>query len=246
MAGQTAYWGLETIGQPQAGETVLVSAAVGSVGSLVGQIAKAKGARAVAITSSPEKCKQALDTFGYDAVVSYKDEAGRNLSPAELTEKLKEACPDGIDVYFDNTGGDISEAVWPHYNLRARIIICGRIAAAHLKAGEKDTGLRDQGFMIANRIRKEGFLVFDHWHKAAEAVPQLAKWVQEGKITYQTDVMDGIENAPLKRFCFSWNRFPCFLVPQSMILSVWEDLSCQHHCHLPPSGRVFSNTLKKV
>jgi NADPH-dependent curcumin reductase CurA len=197
MAGQTAYWGLETIGQPKEGETVLVSAAVGSVGSLVGQIAKARGARVVGVTSSADKCQQALETFGYDAAIAYRDTDGRAFTPAELTAKIKEACPDGIDVYFDNTGGDISEAAWPLYNLRARIIICGRIAVSHLKPGEADIGLRDQGFMIASRIRKEGFLVFDHWHRAAEAVGPLAALVKEGKLNYQTDVMEGIENAPL-------------------------------------------------
>ena len=130
MPGMTAYFGLLKAGEPREGETVLVSACGGPVGSLVGQIAKINGCRAVGITSVEEKRRYAIDEFGFDEVVLYKDGQGNPLPKAALTERIGAACPEGVDVYFDNVGGDIYDATLPNFNIRGRIVVCGRVAAA--------------------------------------------------------------------------------------------------------------------
>lgn len=187
MNGVTAYFGLLDVGQPRAGETVVVSTAAGAVGSAVGQIAKIWGCRTVGIAGGPEKVRLCRDDFGYDAAIDYKAE--RDLDAA-----LARACPQGIDVYFDNTSGRISDAVLRHINKRARIVICG---TASLSSWDPwPTGPRVERHLLVKSARMEGFLVFDYEHRTQEAVPQLARWVREGKLRYREDILEGLEQAP--------------------------------------------------
>ncbi len=196
MPGMTAYFGLLKAGEPQEGETVLVSACGGPVGGLVGQIAKIKGCRAVGITSVDEKRRYAIDEFGFDEVVLYKDDQGNPLPKAALIERIGAACPEGVDVYFDNVGGDIYDATLPNFNIRGRIIVCGRVAAATLSDSSQDVGPRDNSTILVKRLRKQGFLVSDHAPNKVEALDQLTAWLEEGKVRHREDVVDGIERAP--------------------------------------------------
>lgn len=189
LTGLTAYFGLLDLGTPKAGETVVVSAGAGAVGSAVGRIAKIKGCRAVAIVGSDEKCRHAVEDLGFDAAVNYK-------SATPLTEQLRAACPKGIDVYFDNTGGPISDALLPLYNTFARIVICGRIAIAHLTDTNQDIGLRDHSVILVKRLRKFGLIVFDYADRYPEGIRTLAQWMRDGLMPYREDVLDGIANAP--------------------------------------------------
>ena len=187
MNGITAYFGLLDVGQPKAGETVVVSTAAGAVGSAVGQIAKIKGCRTVGIAGGAEKVRLCREEFGYDAAIDYKAE--RDLEAA-----LKRACPQGIDVYFDNTSGPISEAVLRHINKRARIVICGTASVASWDPWP--VGPRVERHLLVKSARMEGFLVFDYEHRTQEAVPQLAQWVREGKLRYREDILEGLDAAP--------------------------------------------------
>lgn len=191
VTGATAYFGLLDIGKPKPGETVVVSSGGSSVGATVAQLAKMKGCRTVAIVSTDEKAKRTRVEYGYDAAVSYRDK-----SVNELTEALRAACPDGVDVYFDNTGGDISEAVLDLYNDFARVVVCGRVAISHLPDTRLDRGRRDQNVVLTKRIRKQGFILFDYKGRMPEATLQLAKWTRQGKLKFQEDVLDGIDQAP--------------------------------------------------
>jgi len=187
MNGVTAYFGLLDIGQPKPGETVVVSTAAGAVGSAVGQIAKIKGCRAVGIAGGPEKARLCRAEFGYDAAIDYK-------STADLDAALAEACPDGIDVYFDNTSGRISEAVLRRINKRARIVICGTAALASWDPWPQ--GPRVERHLLVKSARMEGFLVFDYESRTHEAVPLLAQWVREGRLRYREDILAGLDQAP--------------------------------------------------
>ncbi|HEX9490231.1 MAG TPA: NADP-dependent oxidoreductase [Stellaceae bacterium] len=187
MNGVTAYFGLLDIGQPRPGETVVVSTAAGAVGSAVGQIAKIKGCRAVGIAGGPEKARLCRAEFGYDAAIDYK-------STADLDAALAEACPDGIDVYFDNTSGRISEAVLRRINKRARIVICGTAALASWDPWPQ--GPRVERHLLVKSARMEGFLVFDYESRTHEAVPLLAQWVREGRLRYREDILAGLDQAP--------------------------------------------------
>jgi NADPH-dependent curcumin reductase CurA len=187
MPGITAYFGLLEIGQPKAGETVVVSAASGAVGGIVGQIAKIKGCRAVGIVGGPAKADYIRAELGYDAAVDYK--AG-----GALTKAVAAACPDGVDVYFDNVGGPVSDAVLTRINFRARIPICGQISQYNLEKPEM--GPRLTGLLLINRARMEGFIVFDFIKRYPEALKQLAEWLKAGDLTYREDVIDGFENMP--------------------------------------------------
>jgi NADPH-dependent curcumin reductase CurA len=187
MPGITAYFGLLEIGQPKAGETVVVSAASGAVGGIVGQIAKIKGCRAVGIVGGPAKADYIRAELGYDAAVDYK--AGGVLAKA-----VAAACPDGVDVYFDNVGGPVSDAVLTRINFRARIPICGQISQYNLEKPEM--GPRLTGLLLINRARMEGFIVFDFIKRYPEALKQLAEWLKAGDLTYREDVIDGFENMP--------------------------------------------------
>ncbi len=187
MNGITAYFGLLDIGQPKPGETVVVSTAAGAVGSAVGQIAKIKGCRTVGIAGGPEKMRLCREEFGYDAAIDYK-------AASDLGAALSAACPDGIDVYFDNTSGWISDAVLHHINKRARIVICG--TASQPSWDPWPQGPRVERHLLVKTARMEGFLVFDYEHRTEEAVPRLAEWVRAGKLRYREDVLDGLDKAP--------------------------------------------------
>jgi NADPH-dependent curcumin reductase CurA len=190
MPGVTAYTGLLNIGQPKKGETVVVAAASGAVGSVVGQIAHIKGARAVGIAGSDEKCKFVTEELGFDACVNHN-------SP-DFTEALKVACADGIDVYFENVGGKVFETVSQLFNDFARIPVCGIISAynsTELPPGPNLTPLLMRDILV-KRLTYRGFIVWDYASQEKEALTELAKWIKEGKLHYREDIVDGLENAP--------------------------------------------------
>ena len=182
--GFTAYFGLLDVGRPKPGDTVVVSGAAGAVGQIVGQIAKIAGCRTVGIAGGPEKCKE-CELHGYDVGIDYKGE--------DVRAALKEACPDGIDVFFDNVGGAILQAVVSQLKIGARIVICGQISQYNLERPEPTF---HPGALIVYRARMEGFLVTDYVHRYDEAAARLARWVAEGKIRWTEHVTDGLENAP--------------------------------------------------
>ena len=183
--GFTAYFGLLDVGRPKPGDTVVVSGAAGAVGQIVGQIARLAGCRTVGIAGGPEKSAELRDLYGYDAGLDYK--AG------DLRAALKDSCPAGVDVYFDNCGGDISQAVHSRLNVGARIVICGQISQYNLERPEPTF---HPGLLIVFRARMEGFLVSDYAHRFDEAAARLARWVAGGEIRWREDVTDGLENAP--------------------------------------------------
>ncbi len=185
--GVTAYLALTGIGQPKAGEIVVVSTAAGGVGSAVGQIAALLGCRTVGIAGGPGKVAQCLDEFGYDAAIDYQS-AGA-LGPA-----LAAACPDGIDIYYDNTSGAISDAVFPMLNIGARVVICGTASIAQWDPWPQ--GPRVERHLLVKRARIQGFVVFDHLHAWTMAVDRLAQWVREGKLRYREDILEGLESCP--------------------------------------------------
>jgi NADPH-dependent curcumin reductase CurA len=182
--GLTAYFGLLDVGRPLPGDTVVVSGAAGAVGQVVGQIAKLAGCRTVGIAGGPDKCTD-CDLYGYDVAIDYKD--------ADVHSELKQACPDGVDVYFDNVGGELSAAVHRRLNIGARIVICGQISQYNLERPEPTF---NPSLLIVFRARMQGFLVNDYAHRFDEAAPRLARWVAEGKVTWREDVTEGLENAP--------------------------------------------------
>jgi NADPH-dependent curcumin reductase CurA len=186
MTGLTAYFGLFEVANARAGETVVVSAASGGVGQFVGQLAKIAGCRAVGIAGSKEKVDDCLSLCGYDAAIDYKRE--------DLGEALKRACPDGVDVYFDNVGGDVSAAVHKRLALRSRIAVCGQIAEYNQVPPQG--GPRSLGFTIARRVRIEGFLVYDFEPRHADALARLSGWLADGRLRYREDVVEGLEHAP--------------------------------------------------
>jgi NADPH-dependent curcumin reductase CurA len=187
IAGLTAYFGLLNITDPKAGETVVVSAAAGSVGSLVGQIAKIKGCRAVGIAGGRQKCDWLVKDLGFDAAVDYKS--------GGLFKELKEAAPKGIDVYFDNVGGDILEACLFQMNTNGRISCCGAISAydgAAPPAGPRGV----PGLIVVKRLTMKGFIVMDFFREREKAIAELASWVAAGKLKVEEDVINGLENTP--------------------------------------------------
>lgn len=186
IAGKTAYHGLMQVGQPKPGDTVVVSAAAGSVGVYVGQIAKAIGCRAVGITGGAEKCAWVTDELGFDACVDYR---GGNLF-----RELKAACPDGIDIYFDNVGGDTLETVLFLMNMKARVVCCGAVSQYNVEATAGPRNL--PGLVVVKRLRMEGFIYFDFADRDARALSDLKRWVDEGKIKIVDDIVDDLENAP--------------------------------------------------
>ena len=190
MPGVTAYTGLLNIGKPKKGETVVVASACGPVGSVVGQIAKFKGARSVGIAGSKEKCKYATDKFQFDHCLNHKS--------SEFSEELKQVCPEGIDVYFENVGGKVLDSVLPLLNDFARIPVCGIISAynsTELPSGPNlITSLMRS--ILVKRLTFRGFIVWDFANQEKEALQQLAKWIKQGKLHYLEDIVDGLENAP--------------------------------------------------
>jgi NADPH-dependent curcumin reductase len=184
--GMTAYFGLLDIGKPKAGETLVVSGAAGAVGSLVGQIGKIKGCRVVGIAGSEEKCRWLKDELGFDAAINYKTES--------VLKSLQQHCPKGIDVYFENVGGEILDAVLSLINLRARIVLCGLIS--QYNATEPVPGPYNFINIVTQRARLEGFIILDYFDRAQEALADLGQWYAQGKIKYRVDAIDGLENAP--------------------------------------------------
>ena len=187
MPGLTAYFALLEIGRPKAGETVVVSAATGAVGQIVGQIAKIKGCRAVAIAGDDAKLAFARKELGYDAAINHR-------TAADLAKAVGEACPKGVDVFFDNTAGPIHDAVMQNLAMRARTIICGTIAITSRPG--PDVGPRWLRQILINRARVEGFLVFDYVKRYEEGLKQLAQWLKESKLVWREDIMTGFENMP--------------------------------------------------
>ena len=185
MPGMTAYVGLYDIGQPKAGETVVVSAAAGAVGSVVGQLARLRGCRAVGVAGSQDKCDYVVKELGFDACVSHR-------SP-DLFATLKEACPKGIDVYFDNVGGDVLKAVLRLVNPFARIPLCGLIS--QYNAVEPPPG-PNMGLVLVNRVMIRGFIVSDHADRLPAFLADCGRWVAEGRLKYREDIVDGLDNAP--------------------------------------------------
>jgi len=186
LNGMTAYFGFLEIGQPKTGETVVVSTAAGAVGSCVGQIAKIKGCRTVGIAGGPEKVRICRDEFRYDEAIDYK--AG------DFKSALATACPEGVDIYYDNTNGRISDEVLKHLRVGARVVLCGTVSVA--KWDPVPEGPRVQRYLLVKRARMQGFIVLDYAERYAEAVQQLAQWVREGLIRYREDILEGIDQAP--------------------------------------------------
>jgi len=184
--GLTAYFGLLDIGQPKEGETLVVSAAAGAVGSLVGQIGKIKRCYVVGIAGSDDKCRWLREDLGFDAAINYRKE--------KVLDALKRECPRGIDIYFDNVGGEILDAALALINLRARIPLCGMIS--QYTATGPVAGPANLARLIMTRSRIEGFLVTDYLPRAGEAIPQLLQWMQSGRLKFKVDVADGLESAP--------------------------------------------------
>ncbi len=184
MTGATAYFGLLDLGKPQPGETVVVSAACGAVGSIVGQIAKLKGCRVVGLAGSDEKCRHAVEDLGFDACINYKKE--------NVREALKRECPNGIDVDFENVGGDILDAIMEQINLKARIVLCGLISTYNETEQPRGPSLTN---VLMKRARIEGFIIIDYFARLGEFYADMSKWVAEGKIKYDVHLEKGIENA---------------------------------------------------
>lgn len=186
MPGMTAYFGLLEVGQPKAGETVVVSGAAGAVGQTVGQVARQLGCRVVGIAGGKEKCDFVVNELGFDACIDYKT--------GSVRDGLKEHCPKGVDVYFDNVGGDILDTVLTRINMRARIVICGAISQYNNTTPVK--GPANYLSLLVNRARMEGMVVFDYADRYHVGVAALAGWLKEGKIKSKEDVVQGLENFP--------------------------------------------------
>jgi hypothetical protein len=185
MPGMTAYVGLLDIGRPQAGETVVVSAASGAVGAVVGQIARIKGCRVVGIAGAEAKCRYVVDELGFDACVSHL--------AADLATQLQKACPSGIDVYFENVGGAVLDAVLTLINVNARIPLCGLISQYNVTQAPAGPNLRA---LLVNRALLKGFIISDHMDRLPDFLRDASQWMREGRLKYREDVVDGLENAP--------------------------------------------------
>jgi len=185
MPGMTAYFGLYEIGQPKPGETVVVSAASGAVGQTVGQLAKIAGCRAVGIAGGAKKCAYVKDTLGLDACIDYKAEK-------DLPAAVKAACPNGVDVYFDNVGGPVSDAVLANLNFYARAALCGSIS----QYNTAEPGPRFLGTFVGKRVTARGFIVWDFNQRYGPALRQMSAWVRAGRLKYKEDIVEGIDKAP--------------------------------------------------
>lgn len=186
LNGVTAYFGLLDVGEPRPGDTVVVSTAAGSVGSCVGQIAKIAGCRTIGITGGPAKVAQCTNEFGFDAAIDYR--------APDFEAQLAAACPAGVDVYFDNTAGTVSDAVLKRLAPRARVVICGTASIADWSP--PPLGPRIERTVLVKRARIQAILAFDYKARYPEALTRLAAWVREGRIAYREDVLDGITHAP--------------------------------------------------
>jgi NADPH-dependent curcumin reductase CurA len=186
LTGLTAYWGLLDLGAPKEGETVLVSGAAGATGSVAGQIARIKGCKVIGIAGGPEKCAWLTDVARFDGAIDYKND--------NVDAKIGELCPDKVDIYFDNVGGEILEAALNHINMRARVILCGGISAYN--ATEPVPGPPNLMNLVIMRARMEGFIVIDYMDRAQIAVEALMGWIESGELVFQEDVQEGFENIP--------------------------------------------------
>lgn len=184
--GMTAYFGLLDLGEPKAGETVLVSGAAGATGSVVGQIARIKGCRVIGIAGGPQKCQWLKEEARFDEVIDYKSE--------DVNQRIGELCPNKVDVFFDNVGGEILEAALNHINMKARVVLCGGISAYN--ATEPVPGPVNLMNLVINRARMEGFIVIDYMDRFHTAAPELMGWVQSGELKHQVDLQEGFENIP--------------------------------------------------
>jgi hypothetical protein len=185
MPGMTAYTGLLEIGQPKPGETVVVAAASGAVGSVVGQIARIKGCRAVGIAGGADKCRFVVEELGFDACVDHR--------VADLAKQLEAACPAGIDVYFENVGGAVQQAVWPLLNDFARVPVCGLIAQYNATTPLPGP---DMFSVLRKRLLLRGFIVWDFAARQSDFLHDVAEWVRSGRLKYREDISEGLENAP--------------------------------------------------
>jgi NADPH-dependent curcumin reductase CurA len=185
VVGPTAYFGLMDLGAPKAGETVVVSAAAGAVGSVVGQIAKIQGCRAVGLAGSDEKCRWIVEDLGFDAAINFKT--------VDVPAALKRACPQGIDVYFDNVGGDILDACLKQMNLFGRIPTCGLIS--QYNATGEVPGPKNYPMILMQRLKVQGFIVLDYAGRYPEAIGALGQWLQSGQLKFRVDMHDGLERA---------------------------------------------------
>ncbi|WP_324831051.1 NADP-dependent oxidoreductase [Pseudomonas saxonica] len=186
MTGMTAYFALLEVGAPKAGDTVVISGAAGAVGSIAGQIAKLKGCRVVGIAGGKEKCKVLIEELGFDGVIDYKNE--------DVIAGLKRECPKGVDVYFDNVGGDILDAVLSQLNFKARVIICGAISQYNNKEAVK--GPANYLSLLVNRARMEGFIVMDYADRYVAAGQEMAGWLAKGQLKSREHIVEGLETFP--------------------------------------------------
>ena len=186
MPGMTAYFGLLDVGQPKAGDTAVVSGAAGAVGATVGQIAKIKGCRAIGIAGGPAKCRYLVDELGFDAAIDYKAE--------DVRKSLRTHCPDGVNVYFDNVGGDILDIVLAQLARRGRVVLCGAISQYNNTTPVK--GPTNYLSLLVNRARMEGMIVFDYANRFPEAVRDIADWMAAGKLKSREDIVDGLQTFP--------------------------------------------------
>ncbi|MFC5973371.1 NADP-dependent oxidoreductase [Halomarina salina] len=186
MPGMTAYFGLLDVGEPKPGDTVVVSGAAGAVGSVVGQVAKEAGCRVVGVAGAEEKIDWLTDELGFDAGINYQE--------GDVHAELRAACPDGVDVYFDNVGGPVTDAVFRELNVRSRVVVCGQIALYN--ATDVPTGPRKLAQLIQKRAKVEGVLVSDYADRYGEAAERLGRWVADGTVQYRETVTEGLENAP--------------------------------------------------
>ena len=184
--GMTAYFGLLEVGQPKAGETVVVSAAAGAVGSVVGQLAKILGCRVVGIAGGAEKCRAVVEEFGFDACIDYQNES--------VSEGLKKHCPDRIDIYFDNVGGKILDTCLTRLALRARVVVCGAIS--QYNATERPAGPSNYLQLLVSRARMEGFVVLDYAKQFPAAIARMAGWLADGKLKFSEHVVEGLDQFP--------------------------------------------------
>ena len=194
MPGFTAWAGLTKIGTPKAGETIVVAAATGPVGATVGQIGKLLGCRVVGIAGGAEKCAYAVDDLGFDACIDHRAAPDAKT----LRAQLKEACPNGIDIYFENVGGKTTEAVLPMMNVHGRVPICGMISyysGAGMDAAQ-DNFPKAWRTILVNRLKMQGFIISDHWHEYAEFAAEVAPMLKDGSVIYRESIAEGLENAP--------------------------------------------------
>jgi NADPH-dependent curcumin reductase CurA len=187
MPGLTAFFGLLYIGKPSAGETIVISGAAGAVGIVAGQIAKLKDCRVVGIAGSDEKIKMLKDEFHFDEVINYK-------TTSDIDKAIKETCPNGVDIYFDNIGGEISDAVISNINFHARIVLCGQISLYN--TAETPMGPRLQPMLLTNSALMEGFIVSDFKNSFSEGMQQLSQWVKEDKLVYKETITEGFDKLP--------------------------------------------------